>query len=800
MEIQINNFKCHANSNYTFSSSGITLLKGQSGKGKTTILEAITWCLYGTSRKVEPNTASKRSKTNVTIKTDFAGKECVIYRQKRPNLLKFKVGALEQVDDVAQAQIYGIFGSEVTWGSSCYIKQELTNPLFRVSSQEKMSLLNKIAFADTDPTLYIKKIEESLKEQKVRFEVLNQNFQKQCEDFEAFRDSQNIKPEDGKTQEDMDEIFREKKETEDILLDQREKQRQHHHSSATLELLDKRISEIKTRLTEIENASQKQEEVDKIKRIISSLREYRSQKRDFDKVTEELGILKEKLKGYECVDIATLESLYEVQNSQNQYSLNHSKAESIGIDYTYEAIEHHKEFLRCIFKIQPALKLHRQITDLHQSIASLPPSEVDEISIKSQEEKIYELKRGSSVLKCPSCSQTLLHKGSCLVKCDDTPSTKKELDEAILVLKDMNAKYEIQSKRKTLIDQFDKLKMMFSDEIGNISDAEKVTLGEYSRRYLSPEEKKEFQNQHSLIHSIEVVEKPVTDVEEIRKGVEKTKLLESRDKLKEIYEDLEKKVLKLKEECRGQDPEDVDKLDESLQNLIYLLKSKKELSQTLEECEILKSQNLLKLNPGIDTQIAETEKKLESLRDILEKARVTNEAMRRKASLENYHNNMVLEGRKVYNLERLKFFAVEVECKVLEQTVNSINSTINTLAESIFDDPIRVELKLHKEVKSTGKNKPAVNIEIHYKGGVYDSPSEMSGGEKNRISLLLTLALNRLSGSPIIMLDEVFRSLDESTKERCLRALRSAVVGKTVICVDHDGVEGYYEHVIDIGQ
>lgn len=800
MEIQINNFKCYPKATFTFPNSGITLLKGQSGKGKSTILEAMTWCLYGTIRKVDPNTGSKRRKTNVTIKTTVYEKKCEIYRQKRPNLLKFKVGALEQVDDVAQAQICEIFGSEVMWRLCCYLEQELTNPLFRVSSSDKMSLLNKVAFADSDPTVYIRRIEELLKEESVRFEVLKQTFQKECDDFKAFVDSQEIKPEDGKTEEEMNNLFREKKEAEEGLFEQREKQRQHHHSSATLELLDKRIDEIKSRLTKIGDTSQTQDEIDSIKRVISSLQEYRTQRSELNNLGEELDVLDEKLESCEDVEIATPQTLYEVQNLQSQYSLYHSKAESIGIDYTHEAITHHKEFLRCVFKIQPALKLHRQITELHQSIKALPTAEVDETSIKVQEERIYELRRGSNVLRCPSCSQNLLYKGACLVECDDTPSTKEELDEAILALKEMKEKYEIHSQRKTLIDQFEKLKTMFTEEIGSISDEERATLGEYSKKYLSPEEIKDFQHQHSLIHSIEVVERPVTDVEELRRGVEKGKLLESRDKLKERYEALEKRVLKLEEGCEGQDPENVGELEERLQNLVYLLKSESELSEALVGCETLKTEHLVKLNPGIDAHITETEKKLESLRDILEKARVTNEAVRRQSSLKEHRLAVVDGSKKVYNLERLKGIAIEVECKVLQQTVDSINSTINVLAESIFEDPIRVELKLYKKVKSKKIVKPNINIEIHSKGGIYDSPNEMSGGEKNRLSLLLTLALNRLSGAPVMMLDEVFRSLDEATKEHCLRAVRSATIGKNVICVDHDGVEGYYEHVIDIGQ
>ena len=83
----------------------------------------------------------------------------------------------------------------------------------------------------------------------------------------------------------------------------------------------------------------------------------------------------------------------------------------------------------------------------------------------------------------------------------------------------------------------------------------------------------------------------------------------------------------------------------------------------------------------------------------------------------------------------------------------------------LFDDPISINIALFKTVKTTSIVKPCININISYRGGEYNSLAEMSGGEADRVSLAITLALCRLSSSPILLLDESLSSLNQDLKE-----------------------------------
>ena len=151
------------------------------------------------------------------------------------------------------------------------------------------------------------------------------------------------------------------------------------------------------------------------------------------------------------------------------------------------------------------------------------------------------------------------------------------------------------------------------------------------------------------------------------------------------------------------------------------------------------------------------------------------------------------------NLQKFKQCAMETECQVLQHVVDSINSNIEGVCMPIFEDDISVTLKLFKRMKSTNNVKPTVNFDIAYKNGIYDNINQISGGEADRVSLALTLALSRLSTCPIIMLDESLAGLDLTMKETVISTLAENS-DKAVIVIMHDGVEGIFSNAISIDE
>ena len=66
--------------------------------------------------------------------------------------------------------------------------------------------------------------------------------------------------------------------------------------------------------------------------------------------------------------------------------------------------------------------------------------------------------------------------------------------------------------------------------------------------------------------------------------------------------------------------------------------------------------------------------------------------------------------------------------------------------------------------------------------------------------MVMTLALNRFIGGPVILLDETLASLDGEKQEDCLATLRKFKGGRTIICINHESCDGHYDNVISLAE
>lgn len=147
MDVNIKTFRRISNSKFHFEDNKITLITGCSGIGKTTILEAITWCIYGSIRDVDDPVGKKKAKVIIYIdgyKIIRSKIKCVSieveYKDKR-----YKSKEAESI-------IEDIFGPKSLWYTSCYLQQDERIPfLYSNSNKSKLQILNSIAFTDTDP-------------------------------------------------------------------------------------------------------------------------------------------------------------------------------------------------------------------------------------------------------------------------------------------------------------------------------------------------------------------------------------------------------------------------------------------------------------------------------------------------------------------------------------------------------------------------------------------------------------------------------------------------------------------------
>jgi ABC-type lipoprotein export system ATPase subunit len=145
--------------------------------------------------------------------------------------------------------------------------------------------------------------------------------------------------------------------------------------------------------------------------------------------------------------------------------------------------------------------------------------------------------------------------------------------------------------------------------------------------------------------------------------------------------------------------------------------------------------------------------------------------------------------------------AKQVELRVLESSVGHLNFELKRYLDVMFvEEPITIQFKTVRESKSNADHKTMTcSVTCFYKNHEYPSVSQLSGGEGDRVSLAMMLALNNLTGSTIILLDETMHGMDRTAKLHVVELLKM-VTGDSMTCivVAHEGVEGVYDASISL--
>jgi DNA repair exonuclease SbcCD ATPase subunit len=150
-------------------------------------------------------------------------------------------------------------------------------------------------------------------------------------------------------------------------------------------------------------------------------------------------------------------------------------------------------------------------------------------------------------------------------------------------------------------------------------------------------------------------------------------------------------------------------------------------------------------------------------------------------------------------LESLHQHMIQAEGICLEQFLRRVNQKINNYMEHFFPDAsLQMELCTEKETKS-GKIKNEICVLLtqnHHQTEL----KHLSGGEYDRCSLAFMLAINELSHSPFLFLDESISSLDLSLSEDVLEIIKEkqTELKKTVLLISHQANTGFFDHVIRI--
>ena len=164
MELRLSNFRCYRDKTFYFP-RGVLLIDGPSGRGKTTILTAIKYALFG---KVQQITTYGEKKTSVELSVG----DVHIHRTNVPSRLLVTINGEKILeDDAAQEYLYTIYGRQFELTS--YMVQKGSIQFFTLSGSEKLKLLEQLSLLGENNIQQMKdSIQRDMKEKKRQIDKL----------------------------------------------------------------------------------------------------------------------------------------------------------------------------------------------------------------------------------------------------------------------------------------------------------------------------------------------------------------------------------------------------------------------------------------------------------------------------------------------------------------------------------------------------------------------------------------------------------------------------------------------------
>lgn len=791
MELKLYNFRCYGEDKITFSEGKKILIAGSSGNGKTTLLEAIYYALYGDVK----NPCSHGSKS---CKVEMIYKNMSIIRTHGPKTLTVQYKDTEYRDDEAQGIIDGLMGDKDIFLSSVYLRQSQRHPFFTGTKDEKMSLVRNLSLGH-----------ENIEEKKSKCKIQHKNIKLQLIAAESEYMAANS------TWEAMSRKYGVKgdivTETESDLRSQMLILTQDINTLESLERDLKNLKELKVGEEPLELEAQLTKEL---------------------KGFSEYVALEKKLGGRSGIK-ASLQKVRDeiMEHGMNEKMINNINKELKGLqvmplisnDTIEKRINEIKEILSTKYNKQDIIRkkareelkvLNEQLKDNTFSISDLKRRKLifdkwagqevkDKDKIKEMIDNLHvEIESKDCVpMICPHCNKQLklqvtpkyeLKKGIVIIRNTDNKRTINEILSDIKRLEELLELEIIDSDPSDVISLLEKRETLNS-LIGTDSEERESELTEDEADKLN-EELHNLEvaftenNNHNLKATINNAK-----MEELKARINELKLNEHIDMLREELQILEG-LLPIEEEMNKH-------IKESGKSNLTIEQGK-EKRRLLEECrkkineaKVAKDHNLNVekkrkeiLGAMGDRKISEMTQSLEDVKKKINNKEMLQYKLTRDGTLEKLE---VIKAR-ASSIEYLIKKMTEAEAIRIGDVLEYINSEINLMLEEIFDNTMKICLSSVKQLKSKNITKNEFNITIDYKGEDYDI-SSLSQGELDRLNIAFLVALNKMRGSSLIMLDESLNSLDSENFIKIMEILSKE--NKMILFVSHHANEGYFDAI-----
>lgn len=760
---------------------GVNMILGNSGSGKSTFARAIHFCLYG-GRKYKLSMNGK-NKLSVELKFFTNNEQFSIKRERPSEVLTVTNGDKIYKNNEAQGWIDSKFGTEESWISSSYLAQEKDNFFMSESNARKKELLNQIVFGNCssiyEPDDILNRCEDkmnSLKKKSSDFTRTIENKQYLIENIvNEYPDASNYEEiSDESFEQNKIKIQKADKKIKSLTISIHEKKKR----NSLIDKIDKLKNEVKKIDTfdsvDVDKIKEKINLKSKLGKFDSNVLNYDSEvlynnKRIFEflfskgmEQNENPSEFKKRIEDLKIKYQKWLELEEERNRMENENKLIKTRNDSL-LERRRHEEDKYKKFINEMNyynkKVEEKAKLEGQI----QALIPEMIDENDDLSYDYISRKIELYKIATNELFCPHCKKGVFYKNSSLIK--GNLESEEEQSKIVQLLDKGKMETEKRKKLEKLRIECDRFQLpRMPETVIKPAEVQLEKLIEIpkSKKVSKPEE-----------FEIEI---PTLDYKTTLSLLDSLKKIDIFQRLQELSD-----------------------VDETV-NFEMILKNRKEYAEKTNEIETLeKMVSEMECN---DENLEEELERYSNRKKELENRSTLYKKINEYLKIEREIEKTKSEQLKVNNqIEELKVFYDDIESMArdsVDDVISSINLELQEICDELFDRPIEISLMTVKELKTVKKEKPTINLSITYNGIVYDSPSDMSGGEKKRISLALLLAFMTVSSSSICILDEVLPSMDAELKKVALKLINRKCSDKFVIHICHGIPPGLHSNIIEL--
>lgn len=798
-----------------FTQFSIACLSGGNGQGKSALLDALTWALWGEGRKAQQEKKPDKGLLKIGEKQmwvdliiELEGEryrvirkftllknrnaselELMVFDSTKNDYISLSLPSLRQT----QQRINDLLRMDYdTFINSAFILQGRVDEFTRKTARERKEILSEVLGLTRYEQLallarkHIRELDKDTIIMRARLEQIEKEVAQKNAVLEELKVIE---------QDEQRRLItiREKKE---ILQQLEQKYNKLHYQEQQKEEMTARILSEQYELEELQNRRDRIEQQIKEYQFLLSqednilsnyetyLRLYRQSKEMLQGMQQYRQLEKEKREIENRIENIKSQLLLQLEQKKERYSELEAKVNSMTVIK--------KEMENLEGKITYFNRLQEKKEQLEQegnSIKLAIESKKNEINrlkeaIINNQEKL-DLVNKSANHSCPLCFSPLDEQ-----KKERIISTiKEEMKKNTLAVRDLNNDINILSNKKLSRQQ--EWKKVY-DELKK-KDAVQNKLA--SCKLLLQESKKALEQLKELAKSIDYLKKKIDQqdfaLEERKRCSDLEKIIKKQNYSDKKYLEINQKLDSLKEiPMQREKLQEAKKLlfkqEEELKKINkHYLDKENSISKLKKDLQFLQNSitEIYNLQNNITTEQENLAKLTKSLDELLiqkgasqEKLAKIKHYQQEKKDIEDMARRLSYQKDIYYKLTSA-FGKNGIPSMIIENTIPELEEEANNILARLSDEPIRITLESVRELNS-GEAKETLDIKIHDKMGI--RPYELySGGEAFRIDFAIRIALSKLltyrAGARLrtLIIDEGFGTQDEEGLQKLIQAINA---------------------------